>query len=138
MAFPMEGDFWSSNSRVQALFCAGFLAGLGDDGSAGSCSAAVAVWLPAFLGNAWLALLENRTEVQWIFDRRAIDERLRFAGPSVAQMRLRDGERVELRLAEPIAIRVNSTTRTGSISDSTSWTHASERRYPLASVADST
>ena len=61
---------------------------------------ALAVSLPAFLGNAWLALLGNRAELQWIGDPRAIDELLRFAGPSLTQVRVRGGERVELRLAE--------------------------------------
>ncbi|HEY3742845.1 MAG TPA: hypothetical protein VGL53_23525 [Bryobacteraceae bacterium] len=61
---------------------------------------ALAVSLPAFLGNAWLALLENRDQLEWLGERTAIDELLRFAGPSLRQYRMRDNERIELRLAE--------------------------------------
>lgn len=61
---------------------------------------ALAVSLPAFLGNAWLALLENRNQWEWLGERTAIDELLRFAGPSLRQYRTRGGERIELRLAE--------------------------------------
>jgi len=62
---------------------------------------ALAVSLPAFLGNAWLALLENRSEFDWIGERTAVDELLRFAGPSLTQLRVdEDGQRIELRLAE--------------------------------------
>jgi len=62
---------------------------------------ALAVSLPAFLGNAWLALLENPAQFEWIAEPTAIDELLRFAGPSLRQLRTgADGERVELRLAE--------------------------------------
>jgi cytochrome P450 len=61
---------------------------------------ALAVSMPAFLGNAWLALLENPAELEWIAERGAIDELLRFAGPSLTQYRLLDGQRIELRLAE--------------------------------------
>jgi len=62
---------------------------------------ALAVSLPAFLGNAWLALLENPAQFEWIAEPTAIDELLRFAGPSLRQLRTgASGERVELRLAE--------------------------------------
>jgi cytochrome P450 len=62
---------------------------------------ALAVSLPAFLGNALLALLENRDQLHFLAERLAIDELLRFGGPSLMQFRVRaDGERVELRLAE--------------------------------------
>ena len=61
---------------------------------------ALAVSLPAFLGNAWLALLQNRAEFEWIAGKNATDELLRFAGPSLMQARIRAGERVELILAD--------------------------------------
>ena len=61
---------------------------------------ALAVSMPAFLGNAWLALLQNPNQFDWISERNAIDELLRFAGPSIKQIRLRESERIELRLAE--------------------------------------
>jgi cytochrome P450 len=66
--------------------------------------------LPAFLGNAWLALLENSVmRVDSI--REATEELLRYAGPSLAQLRtaaqeislggqrIKKGDRVALMLA---------------------------------------
>ena len=61
---------------------------------------ALAVSLPAFLGNAWLALLENRDQFDHLDKPGAIDELLRYAGPSLIQRRIKDGELVELHLAE--------------------------------------
>jgi cytochrome P450 len=61
---------------------------------------ALTVSLPAFLGNACAALLANAEQFDSIGERTAIDELLRFAGPSIRQLRIRNGERVELRLAE--------------------------------------
>jgi cytochrome P450 len=73
---------------------------------------ALTVSLPAFLGNAFLALLRNPGEFGWVSEKTAVDELLRFAGPSVIQRRiaretfelldlnLNAGQRVELRLAE--------------------------------------
>ena len=61
---------------------------------------ALAVSLPAFLGNAWLALLENRDQFDHLNEAGAIDELLRYAGPSLIQRRIKDGELVELHLAE--------------------------------------
>ncbi len=53
--------------------------------------------LPAFLGNAWLALCEQPVEITDF--PAAIEELLRFAGPAKAQFRAREnGERVILRL----------------------------------------
>jgi len=46
---------------------------------------ALAHSLPAFLGNAWLALLEQPAEIAGL--PKAIDELLRFAGPAKAQFR---------------------------------------------------
>jgi hypothetical protein len=58
---------------------------------------ALAHSLPAFLGNAWLALCEQ--SVQIADYPAAIEELLRFAGPAKAQFRARaSGERVILRL----------------------------------------
>jgi cytochrome P450 len=58
---------------------------------------ALAHTLPAFLGNAWLALAEHPVEIA--NTTLAIEELLRFAGPAKAQFRAREsGERVILRL----------------------------------------
>ena len=46
---------------------------------------ALAHSLPAFLGNAWLALLEQPVEI--VDFPKAVDELLRFAGPAKAQFR---------------------------------------------------
>ena len=66
--------------------------------------------LPAFLGNAWLALLQQPVAITSLS--RAVEELLRYAGPSVAQFRtaredvrlgdatIRKGDRVALMLAD--------------------------------------
>ena len=66
--------------------------------------------LPAFLGNAWLALLQQPVAI--ISLTKAVEELLRYAGPSVAQFRtaiedvrlggatIRKGDRVALMLAD--------------------------------------
>jgi cytochrome P450 len=48
---------------------------------------ALAHSLPAFLGNAWFALLQHSSEIPDFRDPQAIDELLRFAGPAKAQFR---------------------------------------------------
>jgi cytochrome P450 len=65
--------------------------------------------LPAFLGNAWLALLQQPAAI--LDQREAVEELLRYAGPSVAQFRtatedfllgdaqIRRGDKVALMLA---------------------------------------
>ncbi len=68
--------------------------------------AALCHTLPAFLGNSWLALLHHPGEMAHLAARpeilpEAIEELLRFAGPSTAVFRNgADGERVTLRLAD--------------------------------------
>ncbi|MCC6537028.1 MAG: hypothetical protein IT162_05730 [Bryobacterales bacterium] len=60
--------------------------------------------LPAFLGNAWRALLEHPAELRRLpaLLPGAMEELLRYAGPSTVQWRRRtaDGARVMLRLAD--------------------------------------
>jgi cytochrome P450 len=63
--------------------------------------AALCHTLPAFLGNAWLALLEHPEEMAKPVSPDAIEELLRFAGPSTAVFRYgAGGERITLRLAD--------------------------------------
>jgi cytochrome P450 len=73
---------------------------------------ALAVSLPAFVGNALAALLENPDEQRSMREPTAVEELLRFAGPSLMQRRVSRerfellgltiplNQRVELRLAE--------------------------------------
>lgn len=68
-------------------------------------SVAVAETLPAFLGNAWHLLLQNREELRWLRANpdempRAIEELLRLAGPSRIVFRQINGRREPLYLGE--------------------------------------
>jgi|RhiMethySRZTD1v2_1073278.scaffolds.fasta_scaffold131409_4 cytochrome P450 len=63
--------------------------------------AALCHTLPAFLGNAWQALLEHPAEMERPISPDAMEELLRFAGPSTAVFRYgAGGERITLRLAD--------------------------------------
>ena len=73
---------------------------------------ALTISLPAFMGNAFLALLDNPVQQAFVREKTAVDELLRFAGPSLIQRRVarerfqlldltvNARQRVELRLAE--------------------------------------
>jgi hypothetical protein len=61
---------------------------------------ALAVSVPAFLGNAFLALLQNPEQFEAIGEPGAMDELLRFGGPSLIQRRMQGTQLVELHLAE--------------------------------------
>lgn len=61
---------------------------------------ALTVSLPALLGNVMLALYEHPSQWDFTGAPGAIEELLRFCGPSLSQTRIRDGERLDLRLAE--------------------------------------
>ena len=68
--------------------------------------AALCHTLPAFLGNAWCALLQHPVEMERLANQPeiwpgALEELLRFAGPSVAVFRTAaKGERIKLELAK--------------------------------------